>query len=320
MTDDVRSAIASSRWLFANRIPGSAAAERPRAITLRTGQRVTSGVTLRDVANAVRFHIIEVWWPGTKVVGLSPEAERLVHTQTHNLVRALDDAAIALSMFDYEYAQALQRPLQRPRESLKTEFERENQRRREIENEVRNRLRIPRDDFSRLREITQTAEVELKRERWLSGVLPRSYAQRLVFVHARSYLFALDRLERCFAGIVEHAEAPSAAKDEYAIFVAAFPQLSDVRDSVAHYDERSVGKGRGGGKLKLKPVSKRMIEAPGGALIIELLNDRHFGCTLADGHYGEVEISIDRLSTAAGCVQRLLDAFDWQGPSRHVPD
>lgn len=101
---------------------------------------------------------------------------------------------------------------------------------------------------------------------------------------------------------------------------AALPNLRGVRNSVSHFEDRSRGLGRDKQPLNLKPVVNRMVNAPGGGVLMleNLLNNR-FGSTMEDGHYGEVEVSIETLKISAECVQRVLNAFAWKGPRRHAP-
>ena len=70
----------------------------------------------------------------------------------------------------------------------------------------------------------------------------------------------------------------------------------------------------------LKPLSNELIHAPdGGVLVVDSLNDNRLGGTLADGSFGEVEVSPQSVGTAQHFVQRVLDAFEWRGPTMHLP-
>jgi hypothetical protein len=63
-----------------------------------------------------------------------------------------------------------------------------------------------------------------------------------------------------------------------------------------------------------------MVNAPaGGVLILESLNNNLFGTTMADGHYGEIEVSVGTLGLARECVQGVISAFAWKGWKRHEP-
>lgn len=62
-----------------------------------------------------------------------------------------------------------------------------------------------------------------------------------------------------------------------------------------------------------------MVSAPGGALILNSLNGNNFGATMADGHYGEVEVSQSSLGTIRDHIESLVGAFPWTGPEQHFP-
>jgi hypothetical protein len=52
-----------------------------------------------------------------------------------------------------------------------------------------------------------------------------------------------------------------------------------------------------------------------------MLNGRHFGCTVEDGTYAEVEVSDATVEVARAAVQRVYDALPWRthGCPRYIP-
>ena len=76
-------------------------------------------------------------------------------------------------------------------------------------------------------------------------------------------------------------------------FSLLFPDVRGVRNTAQHLEDRSrgLGAGRSPRPLVLQPVENFLVNAPGGALVLDALIGNRFGCTMADGHYGEVEIS-----------------------------
>jgi hypothetical protein len=52
----------------------------------------------------------------------------------------------------------------------------------------------------------------------------------------------------------------------------------------------------------------------------DALNGNHYGCTTADGEYGEVEVSATTLTIAHETAKAVINAFQWSGPQRHVPN
>jgi len=162
-------------------------------------------------------------------------------------------------------------------------------------------------------------DILLHRERWSAGHLPASYEHRLPFIHARSFLLTMDRLKRLLDALARMPARPPGVVKAVERFDALVPDLKGVRDTVAHIDERSRGLAWGK-KLDLKPVDNALIHAPhGGATVLESLNGNLFGSTMADGHYGQVEVSPRVLLGANQLVQLLLEQFEWKGPPRHTP-
>lgn len=100
----------------------------------------------------------------------------------------------------------------------------------------------------------------------------------------------------------------------------AFPILRAVRNTSQHQDERILGRRQGGKKVQSQPVDSRVIQAPGGSVtVLSNLDGNRFGCTMADGHFGEVEVSSTTLASVGILTQQTLDAFTWAGPSRLAP-
>jgi len=64
-----------------------------------------------------------------------------------------------------------------------------------------------------------------------------------------------------------------------------------------------------------------MIHAPyGGAMVIESLNNQHFGGTIADVTYAEVEIADATTESARTAVQAVFDGLPWRPDHRiHEP-
>jgi len=101
-----------------------------------------------------------------------------------------------------------------------------------------------------------------------------------------------------------------------------FPDLRRVRNTAQHLEDRSRGLGAGKNPkpMTLQPVENRLISAPeGGVLVLNSLTDNRFGCTMSDGHYGEVEISPQSLQVLCGLLHEVLQCFQWKGPVQHAP-
>jgi hypothetical protein len=103
-------------------------------------------------------------------------------------------------------------------------------------------------------------------------------------------------------------------------FDTRFPKLKETRDSIAHADERVVGKSRNK-PIALKPIVGGPIHAPGGGVLIlrSLFND-DFTTTSANGDVVSAPVTDDSLCVANRCIQAAIAGFAWHPPSRHWPD
>jgi hypothetical protein len=179
------------------------------------------------------------------------------------------------------------------------------------------------DYFERTVAIHEQARRDVLREEWAKSGGPESYKFRERFIHARSFVNALAVLQRILVAICSCGFEPEvAAKLEQArdAFTEAIPGLKDVRDSVAHVDERWRGASRGR-KIAAEPVTNDFINAPGGGVMfIEGLIGNRFGGTTADGTHAEVEVSDATTEVARAAVQAVFDALPWRpGPRMYYP-
>ncbi len=53
--------------------------------------------------------------------------------------------------------------------------------------------------------------------------------------------------------------------------------------------------------------------------MLNALNGNRFGCTMSDGHYGEVEISPQALQLLSTLLHEVLQCFQRRGPVQHAP-
>lgn len=167
--------------------------------------------------------------------------------------------------------------------------------------------------------LLELTDLELRQERWKAGQLPRSYQHHLIFMYAKAFLYSLDMLSKLIRVLSEKEGIPKEINEISQSFTSRFPSLKGVRDSEQHIEDRVRGLGRKQKQLKLKPVNNSLIKADGGVLALGNLNGNKFGSTMADGHYGEVEVSIDSLNFVRDSIQKILDSFNWRGSKRFYP-
>lgn len=168
-------------------------------------------------------------------------------------------------------------------------------------------------------DIRLETDVRFKREQWARGAIPREFEHNTIFLYARAFLYALDSFDK-FVGVLSKIEnAPEAVAQIHGKIAAAFPALREVRNSAHHIEDRTRFLGKYGKPLDLKAVDNGMIKAPGGALILNNLNGTKYGSTMADGHFGEVDVSPESMEALKGLFLEILSAFKWKGPRQHLP-
>lgn len=256
-----------------------------------------------------------VWLDESVPDEIRRDAEMLCHL----LSGCIADLVVSLSMF--EHAQIDSHLRRQARSELvhdEEAWQREGQRRRERETELEAEAGLTwghPDHFEKSDAIREQVRREMLREKWAHEGGPESYQHRVVFIHARSFVSTLALLQRSLLAMARYDFEPGVVEmirtacDDFAV---ALPGLKDVRDSSVHLEDRIRGE-KHGQKIATKPIMNSMIHAPGGGLFItESLNNQHFGGTIADGSYAEVEVADTTTEIARVAVQAVYDALPWR--------
>ncbi len=257
---------------------------------------------------------------GTWLEGLDEGVQREAESLCRVLTGCFTDAVLALIMFEQQMA-----PDSFEVRRAKRDRDQAVQRVREQELEAQEAGQIAPGDYGKwCTELYDRARQDVLQARWQQGELPDEYLHRLPFIHARTFLTALARAERAM-WVLAKLDLAGAESDVTAArdgFEAALPGLKGVRDSIEHAEDRMRGRGPGGRVLTLQPINNRLVNAPnGGVLIGDTLNGRHFGCTIEDGTYAEIEVSADTIEVARVALQTVFDALPWKahGYPSYVP-
>jgi hypothetical protein len=136
------------------------------------------------------------------------------------------------------------------------------------------------------------------------------------------FLYALDAFDKFLGVLAREPNVPGEIAAFHGEIAEAFPHLRGVRNTAQHLEDRArgLGAGRPPKPLDLKPVTNNLIDAPGGGvLVLNSLNGSKYGSTMADGHYGEVDVAPASMQQLQRILEGLLRAFQWQGPPRHAP-
>lgn len=149
------------------------------------------------------------------------------------------------------------------------------------------------------------------------GNVPREFNHQIIFLHAHSFLYALDGISKIISVMNRTDKVSSGISEIYSSFKKDFPDLIEVRNSSQHIEDRIRGMGRNGKRINLKQINNSFIS--GKALVLSNLNGNKFGSTLSNGSFGEVEVSIDSLKRVQTHIQKIILALKWKGPKQYFP-
>lgn len=258
------------------------------------------------------MHIVELLYPGTWIDDPDQQWSWQIAHQIHGLETPLAEAALALTWFEEESRVRRYPPLW----VRAAEWQNVQETRAKVISELKLDP-VTRDDYEK---IDFHTEIALKRQLWEDGFLPDNYGDRIIFIHAKNFLYSLDRLERLLRVLKDDGRVPSSVKDAYDTFNHSVPNLRGVRNSLAHYDERNRGLNHGK-PIDLRHPNHPRVQGPptGEYLLMECILDKHFGCTMSDGRYGEVDVSPASLKAAGTTIQSIIDSFKWKGPPSYWP-
>ncbi|WP_159948020.1 hypothetical protein [Polaribacter septentrionalilitoris] len=230
-----------------------------------------------------------------------------------HLIGTFFEANIALNLYLGEKKNS-QLYFKKERENWNNDSELKKQLRKKIE------LEYPENNgFENFEEINFKVETEFKRHIWAKGRVPSNLKHKLIFIHAKTFLYALDNFEKEFKRLLEDGIFPEQCGSLYNKLIENFPSLRKLRNSAHHQEDRIRGEAYRK-KINLKPISNTLVHAPnGGVLIINSLNGDNYGGTLGDGTYGEVEVSIESMNKLQSILQEFLNSLKWKGSQEHLP-
>lgn len=267
------------------------------------------------------MYIVELKYPGNWLQLADKDKAWEISNLIMSMETQLTDMAIALSFFEEEIRKVTNDIISN---DIRQQWEQDRALRAEIESRYREELGeevFYKDYASLFRKI----DIEMKRKKWQDGSLPRSHKHRLPFIHAHSFLYALDSFGKFLDVIANEEGLPKVVCSIRDGFYTALPSLRKIRNSALHIEDRSRGFGtieqtKKKERMKLQPISNRMLNAPKGALVLSNLNGNRLGYTIDDGSFQEIEISPITLNVASEALQKLIDSFAWDGLPQFRPD
>lgn len=258
------------------------------------------------------MYIFEITKPGTFLEHDDAQFRSELESLLNHIVVAFYDANVSLNLFNIERDRWLR---YKPGEQWEKDF----QKRRLLELQVRKELGL--QPYESIHEVEAEVDDRLKKEKWNSGEPPLSHQQRLIYIYARTFLSALDAIDRSLKVISENELAPRNIKNLHEKIESEFPDLRAIRNSAQHLEDRA--RGLGAGKkpkpLEFQPVKNSLVVSQQGALLLECLQGSKLGYTMADGDYGEIDVSVDSMSKITSIIQDVFNSFSWQGVPQHLP-
>ncbi|WP_312581131.1 hypothetical protein [Atlantibacter hermannii] len=256
--------------------------------------------------------IFELTKPGNFLASTDWEWAHKIEILLSNIEQAFVEANVSLNLFITEYSKNIE--LAKP---LLKSWEEERKRRDDLENLIRQEMGLNQYDHNDA--LNFEVDARFKREQWGQGELPRSHSHALIFLYAKSFLYALDSIDRFLYVLSSEPGVPENLKIIHQGISAVLPHLREVRNSSHHLEDRARGLVFGK-PLKLKPIDSGGIYAPNGALVLNNLHGTKFGTTMANGHFGEVDVSTESLGKIREIVQAVFDSFEWRGKKQHLPN
>jgi len=126
--------------------------------------------------------------------------------------------------------------------------------------------------------------------------------RRLVFLHARSFVYAFDGMVQLLRVISRMPNLPGSAKDFCDRFEAEFGHCRKIRNSFQHIEDR------------IRALGPGEFRIPATILVIGGFIERRFGATTVDGTYSDIEVSASPIALAVNILTDVLWSFDWLGP------
>ena len=259
------------------------------------------------------MYIYEIMQPGNRLKSPNPDIAYELEGILQGLKEEFYEANLALNMFLVQQDKDISIFYQ--------DYDIMSSRMSEITTEIESKHNTDRS-FETRKQISFDAEVSYEREMWKQGCLPKEFERRLIFTYAKNFLHAVDAFGKSLKVLSENTYVPQNISRIYSEFVNAFPDVTGLRNTAQHMEDRRRGlKGMGENKkpISLQPLHNELLEAPTGALVLNCLNGSKYMSTMADGSCGEVDVSPHSMDLLQNIFQKTIDSFSWTGFKQHFP-
>lgn len=249
------------------------------------------------------MYVAEIVYPGTWLDIEDKDLAFEIEGMLRHLVDLVTEAAITLTMFLQSRA---------VRSDPKADRERDAAIRAEIDGQLRAEVGdLYYCDFNRYR-LESDRRVRAKKAEL--GIAPRLYIHKMPFIHAHSFVYAVDSFGKFLDEICEYEIVPKELANYRDEFNNRLSAVRKIRNSALHIEDRL----RRYASWKDKKQGKRM--KVDGFLGLSNLENNDLCYTIDDGSYQRVSISIKTLLVLVEVANRVLAAFPWRGPRRLEPD
>ncbi|KKY90261.1 hypothetical protein OA46_04675 [Enterobacter cloacae] len=268
------------------------------------------------------MYIVPLVKPGSHIVFDDRKLAHHFSSLLRNVEDSFYEANVALNLFTAE----IQKPFQR-QDNSEEKWRRDCEKKGELEKIVRKEMNLEDPIPWELREqVDFEVSVRLKKEAWSNGLVPMRHRCIAGMIYAKSFLYALDSIDKMIQVICKEEYAPAKVSELKNLIAEKLPNLKGIRDSSHHTEDRIRGlklDRRKGGKrvpIELQPLDNELFVAPEGILITAGLINTKLTATLENGKLGEVDVTCDTLVIIQNIIEELYSGFEWIGPRQYLPD
>lgn len=248
------------------------------------------------------MYIAEIQYPGTWLDIEDRDVAFEIEGMLRHMVDLVSEAAIALTFFENSLG---------AKHDPESEWRQDAAIRREIDEKLREELG---DDYYQDYDNTRLeSECQVRRRKMELGIVPRAYVHKIPFIHARTFVFAVDSFGKFLDELTKYEQVPEEIVIHQERFNELLPSVRKIRNSAQHIEDRL----RRYGSWQDKRNGKKM-EVDGFFGLSNLAGNR-LGYTIDDGTYQEIEISESTFKILLDTMNNILPLFKWKGPASIEP-
>lgn len=248
------------------------------------------------------MYIIELTYPGSYLELDSHELRLEIEGFLHRLEGIIIEAAISLSMFEASLEQNI---------DYRKERERDDKLRLDINKEIQ--TEFGENYYLNFDKFRLMSDRRLRARKAELGVIPIPYLHKLPFIHAHTFVYAVDSYGKHLEELKAYDGMPEQVAHCVEEFNRLLPTVRKIRNSAMHIEDRSRGYGSPWDKRKGKKMDLQ------GFLGISNLQGNSLCYTIEDGSYQQVEVSVRVLDILVQLANVLLASFRWSGSARISP-